>query len=126
MINLSSFKKGTSQIGTETLFAIPTQIARIIILEFDTYYQIDAIYNDSSKDINYEVTTINGKPTAHYSYSLSTSEKSFTIPFYSQTITLNVPVAEVSSLVKISNNIINRNYPVALNKNFFNLPTLPQ
>ena len=108
------------------MFAVPKQIARIIILEFDTYYQIDAIYNDSSKDINYEVTTINGTPTANYSYSLTTSEKSFTIPFYSPTITLNVPVAEVSNLVTISNNIINRNYPVALSKNFFNLPTLPK
>ena len=126
MIYLSSFKKGTSQLGTETMFAVATQTARIIILEFDTYYQIDAIYNDSSSDINYKVTTINGKPTANYSYSLSISEKSFTIPFYSPTITLNVPVAEVSNLVKISNNVINRNYPVALSKNFFNLPTLPQ
>ena len=126
MINLSSFKKGTSQLGTETMFAVDTQTARIIILEFDTYYQIDAIYNDSSSNINYKVKTINGKPTANYSYSLSIPEKSFTIPFYSPTITLNVPVAEVSNLVKISNNVINRNYPVALSKNFFNLPTLPQ
>ena len=125
-INLSSFKKGTSQLGTETMFTVATQTARIIILEFDTYYQIDAIYNDSSSAINYKVTTINGKPTANYSYSLSISEKSFTIPFYSPTITLNVPVAEVSNLVKISNNVINRNYPVALSKKFFNLPTLPQ
>ena len=126
MIYLSNFKKGTSQLGTETMFAVDATTARIIILEFDTYYQIDAIYNDSSNSINYKVTTINGKPTSFYTYSLKITEKSFTIPFYSPEITLNVPVAEVSNLVKISNNVINRNYPVALNKNFFNLPTLPQ
>ena len=126
MIYLSNFKKGTSQLGTETMFAVDATTARIIILEFDTYYQIDAIYNDSSNSINYKVTTINGKPTSFYTYSLKITEKSFTIPFYSPEITLNVPVAEVSNLVKISNNVINRNYPVALSKNFFNLPTLPQ
>ena len=108
------------------MFAVNATTARIIILEFDTYYQIDAINNDSSSKINYEVTTINGKPTAFYSYSLTTSDRAFTMPLYSPTISLNVPIAEVSNLVKISNNVINRNYPVAFSKIFFNFPTLPQ
>ena len=127
MIDFSSFTKGSSAITSSSIgFGIAANAAKIIITEYDSYYQIDAIYNDTSSSIGYRVTSVNGIATAFYYYNLSTSESTFTLPLYSPTVTMNIPVPKYSNLKALSGSETRRNYPVALSKNFFNFPTLPQ
>ena len=127
MIYFNNFKKGTSPItGSSIRFTINANHAKIVITEYDSYYQIDAIYNDTSNNINYGVTSVNGTATAFFYYDLSIDKPTFTLPLYSPAITINIPVPNYSNLLVLTGLETKKNYPVALNKKFFAFPTLPQ
>ena len=127
IIDFSSFTKGSSVITNSSfLFGVDANAAKIIITEYDSYYQIDAIYNDTSSSVGYRITSVNGIPKAFYYYVLPTSKSTFSLPIYSPTVTINIPVPKYSNLKDPSGPETRRNFPVALSKNFFNFPTLPQ
>lgn len=122
----SNFTKGSSTITSRYLsFNVNAYELLVVVLTYETYFQIDAIYNDEDSVHPYWVHYLTGRPSNFYYYRLNSNEYQNRLVVRSSTVVLNTPVPKYSNIQPYTALSV-QCFPVGLNKNFFNFSTLPQ